>query len=261
MNEIFKRYEKKYILTNAQREMLLNKIGEHLVPDEYGPSTICNIYFDTNDHDLIRESMDKPFYKEKVRMRSYNTPGKDSNVFLEIKKKYDGVVYKRRITSSLHNIEDYVNNGINFDCNEQIKKEIDYCFKYYDLKPALFLAYDRVAFYDRDNKDFRVTFDTNIVSRDYDLKLESGVYGERFLKDDHYVMEVKCISGYPMWFVNILNELKIYPHSYSKYGTIYQESFEKEHDEFKYQKIETKNEVEKNTLSSGVIRKNVKAIA
>ncbi|MBQ9280103.1 MAG: polyphosphate polymerase domain-containing protein, partial [Clostridia bacterium] len=184
MQEIFKRVEKKYLLTKEQREKLLHKINEHLVPDEYGPSTVCNIYFDTDAHDLIRESMDKPIYKEKVRMRSYNVPEEDSKVFLEIKKKFDGIVYKRRITSELSNIEGYIENGTNFDCNEQIKKEIDYCFEYYDLKPMLFLSYDRVAFYDKDNHDFRLTFDTNLISRDYDLELEKGVYGEKILNDD-----------------------------------------------------------------------------
>ena len=105
MQEIFKRVEKKYILTKEKKEILLEKIKNHLVPDEYGESTICNIYYDTVNYDLVRYSIDKPVYKEKVRLRSYNVPNKDSEVFLEIKKKYDGIVYKRRISGKLEEIE------------------------------------------------------------------------------------------------------------------------------------------------------------
>lgn len=244
MQEIFKRVEKKYMVTEEQKKQILEKIHDYIRIDKYGPSTICNIYFDSESHDLIRASLDKPIYKEKVRMRSYNVPNEDTEVFLEIKKKFDGVVYKRRISSSLKSIENYLKYGTEVECNPQIKKEIDYCFEYYHLKPTLFLAYDRIAYYDKTNDEFRISFDTNIISREYDLALEKGVYGDKLIDDGTYIMEVKCSDGYPMWFVEVLEELKIYPHSFSKYGTIYEESFKKEkstvYAEAKYENEETR---------------------
>ena len=224
VQEIFERVEKKYVLTKEKKELLLEKIKNHLVPDEYGPSTICNIYFDSVNHDLIRDSMDKPIYKEKVRLRSYNVPTKDSNVFLEIKKKYDGIVYKRRVLGKLSDIESYIEKGKDFNCNKQILHELDYCFKFYKLEPMLYLAYDRIAYYDKDDKNFRITFDTNIVSREYDLKLESEIYGDLISDANTYIMEVKSNGGLPLWFVKVINELEIYPSSFSKYGKVYMTS-------------------------------------
>ena len=179
MQEIFQRIEEKYILTKAQKERLLEIVKDHLRDDEYGPSTVCNIYYDTKNKDLVRQSLDKPFYKEKIRLRSYNVPNKESTAFLEIKKKYDGIVYKRRIADSLEDIEEHLEDGKEIDCNKQIVNEIDYCFSMYKLEPAVFLAYDRVAYYDKDDSSFRLTFDTNIIARDYDLDLSKGVYGTK----------------------------------------------------------------------------------
>lgn len=227
MQEIFQRVEKKYILTKDQKDEFIKLVQDHLVDDEYGPSTICNIYYDNENNDLIRNSLDKPVYKEKVRLRSYNVPNKETTTFLEIKKKYDGIVYKRRITESLGNIEDHIENGEDLKCNKQILNEIDYCFKYYKLNPALFLAYDRVAYYDNQDKNFRVTFDTNIVARDYDLELEKGVYGEKYFDDGTYIMEVKCGGGLPFWFVSALEKVNAYPASFSKYGKVYSSNYEK----------------------------------
>ena len=225
MQEIFQRVEQKYILTKEQKEQFIQTVKEHLIDDEYGPSTICNIYFDNENNDLIRTSIDKPAYKEKVRLRSYNTPNKETKAFLEIKKKYDGVVYKRRIEETLDHIERHISDGNELNCNKQILNEIDYCFNYYKLNPVLFLAYDRVAYYDNEDKSFRITFDTNIVARDYDLNLEKGVYGKKYCDEDTYIMEVKCAGGLPIWFVKALEDINVYPASFSKYGRVYSTGF------------------------------------
>ena len=221
MQEIFQRIEEKYILTRAQKERFVRLTKEYLKDDEYGPSTICNIYFDNENNDLIVNSLDKPVYKEKVRLRSYNVPNKETKTFLEIKKKYEGIVYKRRITETLGNIEKHLSNGEDLNCNKQILNEIDYCFKYYKLNPALFLAYDRIAYYSKEDKSFRITFDTNIIARDYDLDLKKGIYGEKYCDNDMYIMEVKCSGGLPFWFIKALEEVKATPASYSKYGKVY----------------------------------------
>jgi SPX domain protein involved in polyphosphate accumulation len=222
MQEIFERIEEKYILTKAQKERLLELVKDHLKDDEYGPSTVCNIYFDNKNKDLVRTSLDKPFYKEKVRLRSYNVPNGNSTAFLEIKKKCDGIVYKRRIANSLDDIEGHIGEGREIDSNKQIVNEIDYCFRTYQLEPALFLSYDRVAYYDKDDSSFRLTFDTNITARDYDLDLSKGVYGTKYCDENTYIMEIKCAGGLPFWFLRALQEVKAYPGSFSKYGKVYE---------------------------------------
>ncbi len=225
MQEIFQRVEEKYILTKQQKETLYNLVKDHLKDDEYGPSTICNIYFDNINNDLVRTSMDKPFYKEKVRLRSYNVPNEQTTAFLEIKKKFDGIVYKRRIANKLNEIENHIEIGKQIDCNKQIVNEIDYCFDYYKLKPAMFLSYDRVAYYDKDDASFRVTFDTNIVARDYDLDLSKGIYGIKYCDENTYIMEIKCAGGLPFWFLRALQEVKAYPGSFSKYGKVFEAKY------------------------------------
>ena len=219
---IFDRVEKKYVLSKEQYEKIIKKLEGKMELDKYGFSTICNIYFDSNNYELIRTSLDKPIYKEKVRLRSYGIPTLESNVFLEIKKKYKGVVNKRRIEMKLKDAYEYIEKG-KTDKNSQIMNEIDYCFKRYNLKPVIFLAYDRYAYQGIEDKEFRVTFDFNIRSRNYDLRLEKGDYGEILTEEPEYVMEIKTLGSIPIWFVRILSELKIYPHSFSKYGEIYME--------------------------------------
>lgn len=227
MQEIFQRIEEKYVLTKAQKERLLELVKDHLRDDEYGPSTICNIYFDTKNKDLVRESLDKPIYKEKIRLRTYNVPNKQSMAFLEIKKKYDGIVYKRRISESLGDIENHIEDGTRINCNQQIMNEIDYCFKLYKLEPSVFLAYDRVAYYDKDDSSFRITFDTNLIARNYDFDLSKGIYGTKYCDENTFIMEIKCAGGLPFWFLRALQEVKAYPGSFSKYGKVYETNFER----------------------------------
>ena len=219
--EVFRRKETKYLLNQKQYDELNQLLKDHLKKDKYYESKICNIYFDTDNYDLIVKSLDKPFYKEKVRLRSYDVPNKDSVVFLEIKKKYEGIVGKRRIEIKLKDFYSYFESG-NLGNNNQISKEIDYCFKYYNLKPKMFIAYDRLSYYDKDNVNFRITFDKNIRSREDNLRLEFGDTGKLYFKENMYMMETKVLNSYPVWFSNILSKLKIYPISFSKYGSIFQ---------------------------------------
>ena len=217
MSEFFKRIEKKYELTTNEYIYIKNKIKEKMLEDEHGKSTILNIYFDTKNYDLIRHSISKPVYKDKIRLRSYNTPNENSNVFLEIKRKYEGVVSKRRINMKLKDF----NNFLNVKQNDQVKKELLYYFDLYNLEPKMFLSYDRVAYFMKEDRNFRLTFDNNIIARNYDLNLERGVYGDYILDTDKYMMEVKTTGAIPMWFVRILNELNLRPCNFSKYGEAY----------------------------------------
>lgn len=226
---IFERTEKKYLLTKKQYELLLKKSKEYIKVDKYGITSICNVYFDTEDSELIRTSIEKPLYKEKLRLRSYGVPTcEDSKVFLEIKKKFEGVVYKRRVAMSFKESEEYLNKGIKPQIgNEQIISEIDYIIGYYNLKPKLFLAYDRIAYTGIEDEALRITFDTNIRSRENELSLMAGSYGDNLLDNDTYLMEIKVNGGMPLWLVNLLTKLEIYPLSFSKYGNIYKQSIMK----------------------------------
>lgn len=221
MAEFFRRVEKKYIITKEQYMFLKKAIDDKLIEDIHGKSMICNIYFDSEKFDLIRHSITKPVFKDKIRLRSYNIPSLDSMTYLEIKRKYDGVVSKRRIEMTLKDFYKYLNNDKNENTDNQVKNELNYYFKHYNLKPTVFLSYNRRAYYDKENNDFRITFDSNILARDYDLKLEKGNFGTYILEKNKYIMEIKTLGAMPIWFVRLLDELKICPCGFSKYGEGY----------------------------------------
>lgn len=219
---IFKRYELKYLITQEQKGKILKAIEPYMVLDKYGRTTIRNLYFDTNDYRLIRRSIEKPEYKEKLRVRSYSQADSNSTVFIELKKKYKHVVYKRRLALT-------ENDAMCWLCSKdkkpqtQISKEIDYFLDYYKtLHPTVFLAYDREAYYTKEKSDFRLTFDDNIIFRTEDLSLKYEAYGVPILEDDLVLMEIKCSGGIPLWMTKILSENHIYKTSFSKYGTVYQ---------------------------------------
>lgn len=219
---VFKRYELKYLLTPAQKERILSAMGPHMALDQYGRTTIRNIYFDTDSYRLIRRSIEKPAYKEKLRIRSYQRASPDSTVFVELKKKHDSVVYKRRLSLSEAEAMDWVTGRMHCKAQTQISGEIDYFLSYYQtLHPVVFLSYDREAYYCTDGSDFRVTFDDHILCRQEDLSLESGVWGTPILEEGQILMELKCSGGIPLWMAHALSREHIYKTSFSKYGTAY----------------------------------------
>ena len=227
MADFFRRVEKKYVINKNQYEILQKAMQDKMLEDEHGKSTIYNVYYDTEQYDLIKHSITKPIFKDKVRIRSYNAPTQNSKVYLEIKRKYDGVVSKRRIETSLDKFYECFKSQKE-TAKGQVEKELTYYFKHYRLIPTMFLSYERNAYYEKENSDFRLTFDTNIIARDYDLQMEKGNYGTVILGKDNYVMEIKTLGAMPIWFVHLLNELNIYPAGFSKYGEAYQELILKE---------------------------------
>lgn len=222
-NFVFKRTEKKYLLSRQQYESLMKILRPYVKDDEYGKYTICNIYFDTDDYYLIRKSLEKPAYKEKLRLRSYGTAKDGDTVFLEIKKKYDGVVYKRRISLTLEQAEAYINGKTRLVPDSQIAKEIDYFFEHYSPKPKMFIAYDRQAFAGIDDEELRITFDTGIRSREELLTLRMDALTTPLFEDGTVLMELKAGDAMPLWLAHTLSDLKIYPTSFSKYGDIYKQ--------------------------------------
>ena len=220
---VFNRYEKKYLMPEAVYLELRERLQGEMQVDSYGLHTICNIYYDTPGQDLIRRSIEKPVYKEKLRLRSYGIPTMDSTVFLEIKKKYNEIVNKRRIPLTLAQAYDYVEQGIRPEQDSQILREIDFFLQRYPLRRSLYLAYDRVALFQRTQPQFRVTFDCGIRSRRMDMGLENGDRGAPLLPEGWYLMESKILGATPLWFSRLLSELEIYPVSFSKYGNCYRE--------------------------------------
>ncbi len=218
---VFQRIEKKYMLSREQYEALLVRITPYMAADEYGLSKICNIYFDTETDELVRASNEKPLFKEKLRLRSYGIPRREDTVFVEIKRKYAGVVYKRRISLPLCEAEDYLLRGVRPEQDSQILREIDYFLSFYRPEPKLYLAYDRTAWYGRQDAQFRMTFDSNIRSRRERLSLELGDEAEPLYDFPYQLLEIKAAGAYPLWLTEALTGLCIYPVSFSKYGTIY----------------------------------------
>ncbi len=232
--EVFNRYEKKYMLTARQYRQVCEAMSDHMVLDRYNEDKefyqISNIYYDTWDDELIRNSIEKPVYKEKLRMRSYGVPELEDKVFVEIKKKYDGIVNKRRTSMRLADAYSYLDGSMSMSevmadyqgINRQVLREIDYFKNVYALIPKVYLSYDRRAYFEKNDGDFRVTFDTNITTRRENVRLELGSFGSQLLPPDTYLMEIKISGAVPMWFAEIISRFNIYPVSFSKYGTEFQ---------------------------------------
>lgn len=219
---VFQRYELKFLLTEPQKARILPEIEKHMQLDKYGRTSIRNLYFDTDTYRLIRRSLEKPDYKEKLRIRSYGDTAPDTTVFVELKKKYNGLVYKRRLPMPEQEAMAWL-QGRSHAPNTQIAREIDYITGYYKtLHPTVFLCYMRQAYYARDGSDFRVTFDDNILCREENLSLCTAPYGTPLLSDGQVLMEVKCPGGIPLWMTSLLSREQLYKTSFSKYGTAYQ---------------------------------------
>lgn len=224
---IFKRYEKKYLISDQQYKLIRPKLNEYFKVDEYGKTTICNIYFDTPDYRIIRTSVEAPIYKEKLRLRSYGTPTEGDTVFIELKKKYNGIVYKRRVIAEYTDAVKYLYWQKLIDPQTQITKEIDWFIKFNkNLIPAMYISYDRIAMYGIEDKDLRITFDSNILWREEELWLQYGVWGKSLLEDGDKLLEIKMPGSMPVWLSHILDELEIYPTSFSKYGKGYEHLLE-----------------------------------
>lgn len=220
--EIFNRIEKKFLIDEAQHNAMTEAIEKYMFKDEYGDNAsylISNIYYDTQDDFLIKRSISKPHFKEKLRLRGYGRLNMESLVYLELKKKINGIVNKRRSPIRLCEAYHFIHTGempaFKAYHNQIVLREIQFFLKRYDVKAKTYLAYERRAY---KLEHFRVTVDTNIISRDYDLRLEYGLYGEALLTNGYFVMEAKTQYGLPLWFVDQLSHLKIYNRSFSKIG-------------------------------------------
>lgn len=222
----FKRYEVKYMLTPQQKTAVASAMKPYMELDKYRRTTIRNIYFDTENFRLIRHSLEGPVYKEKLRLRSYQTATDDSPAFIELKKKYRSVVYKRRIELPYSEAERCLIGGEPIPEESQIADEIEYFRSFYKgLRPAMFISYEREAFYSDDGSDFRVTFDENILYRTDDFSLKSEAYGTPILSPNATLMELKTSGAFPLWITKALTDAGIRKVSFSKYGVAYSREF------------------------------------
>lgn len=217
----FERTEKKYLLDAGQFDALSRRLADRMTIDQYGRHTICNIYYDTEDYQLIRTSIEKPEYKEKLRLRSYGTAKPGDPVFIELKKKSGGVVYKRRERLLLEEAERLLSRQAAPAQSSQILREIDWFLDLYQPSPKVFLAYDRIALYGNENPGLRVTFDDCIRWRTTALDLTMGDWGNPLLSQGSRLMEIKLCGSMPVWLAHALSECEIYPTSFSKYGEVY----------------------------------------
>ena len=220
----FKRYEKKYLLTPEQYEQMLRGMRPYVTADKYSHYTICNLYYDTDSYQLIRTSLEKPVYKEKLRMRSYGVQPDTGNVFIEIKKKYEGVVYKRREVMDAASAFRYIHGGHKPVRDTQICREIDHFMNTYHPEAKVFIAYDREAWAGTDIPDLRVTFDTRLRARTTDLDLRVSDAGLPILPPEQILMELKIPGAAPLWLARLLSENNIFPVSFSKYGAWYRQT-------------------------------------
>jgi hypothetical protein len=225
--ETFKRYEIKYLIDETKFKKLSQRLQDKLTVDQYGKTTICNIYFDTPDHLLIRTSLEKPVYKEKLRLRSYGTPSEGDTVFVELKKKYKGVVYKRREKMEISMAEHFLYDQIAPCRSSQIMNEINWFINsYQDLIPSMYISYNRIAMYGLEDSKLRITFDSNILWREEELWLGCGTWGNSILEEGQRLMEIKISGSMPIWLSRLLSEMEIYPVTFSKYGKGYQQSLQ-----------------------------------
>lgn len=255
--EVFNRYENKYMIDTKTFFKIRDRISNYCELDDYniGNKTykITNIYYDTDDNHLISTSLKKPTYKEKLRIRSYESVTSDSKVYIEIKKKVKGLVNKRRSGINLGEAYKFLETGempvITNGMNKQVLKEVKYILEQHKLIPKLYLSYDRLAYFAEGQHDLRISFDTNILSRRTDLKLEFGSFGEQLLDHEKWLMEVKSEISIPVWLAKMLSEYKVYPTSFSKYGKEYKRHIMRESKSFVYTLDRENEKVEQEGLA------------
>lgn len=235
----FERHEKKYLIDAGQTQKLLSHLHSYMEVDMYGRHTICTLYFDTEDYAVIRRCQERPQFREKLRLRSYGVPAADSTVYLELKKKFNGITYKRRAPFCLHELNQILDN-ISFSeenphldsgiarHSDQISGELGWYLAQQPLRKKVLICNDREAYVGKADPDLRITFDSNIRWRTNRLSLEDGDDGELLLDADSSLIEIKTKQALPLWLVKILSDLKIYPLSFSKYGTVYQQLLSRE---------------------------------
>lgn len=232
----FKRIETKYIVAKDDVKDLIKDLKEYVVEDDYPTSTISNIYFDTENFDVIQDALAKQHRREKIRMRTYiEKPQADSPVFLEVKSKdEEGIGHKFRLVATSQAIINLITDG---KVDHQIQdpdlvQEIQRLRKRYGhrLEPRMFIYYDRLSLKEKKSiqgypyQKIRVTIDQNLVFRDQAVSLFDGKKGEPLLEDDFVIMEIKAPGQEPQWLKDLLEKYGLVKQKFSKYSCAYHKS-------------------------------------
>ena len=223
---VMKRYELKYVVSPEQTAFLREKLQGHMEVDEFGLTSIASLYYDTPDYRLIRASVEKPPFKEKIRLRSYGLATETSPVFLELKRKFDGIVYKRRVKTTIPLVKRFFEGEGDICAGGQINSEITTFRDHYKtLVPACLIIYDRTAYFEPGG-DLRLTIDGNPRYRTENLDLTTSMEGISLLPEGYNILEIKVQNAMPLWLTAILSEGKIYKNSFSKYGEAYKQQMQ-----------------------------------
>ena len=223
----FKRYEAKYKIKQIKQKAFLAAISEYIEPAKFRKYMVQNLYYDTEDWEVIRQSIEKPLYKEKMRLRYYgNKPynkrtGEDTSLFLEMKKKYMGEVYKRRIEIPVEKLYGKDIRDVVADEPSQISQELAFYLQTNPVSEKLYISYQREAYTGVKEKDLRITFDTEVQYRLEELSFQSTLKGRSPLSPETVILEIKTQEGIPLWLTNALSEYKIFPVTFSKCGICY----------------------------------------
>ena len=223
MQSIFKRYEKKYLITVEQSIILQQIMSQYMVPDQHDEYLVQNLYYDTDRWDIVQTSINKPLYKEKMRLRCYGEAHHKSEFYLELKKKYKGIVYKRRITIPAQSLVNSSVHTVVSETQSQISRELDFYFRENEIAEKIYISYQRIAFVGKEAKELRVTFDADIRFRLGDLIFSNSTDGQHILSEDKMIMEIKTPVGMPLWMASALTENNIFPTAFSKFGICYTE--------------------------------------
>ena len=220
---VMQRVEMKYLLNAEQTEYLRERLNGHMEVDRYGKTSIASLYYDTPNYQLIRASVEKPLFKEKIRLRSYGIATEESPVYLELKRKAYGIVYKRRVETTIPLVHKFFSGEGDICAPGQINREITVFRDHYKtLVPSCMIIYDRTAYYEPDG-DLRLTIDENPRYRLTDLTLTKSMEGISLLDEGYTILEVKVQEAMPMWLCNILSSGRINKGSFSKYGEAYRQ--------------------------------------
>lgn len=227
VQEVFQRIEKKYMLDDDQYKALKKALDGYMILDQYGLSTINSIYFDTDSCLLVRRSLEKPVYKEKLRLRGYGRVTESSEVYAEIKKKYKGIVYKRRQPLTVPEAREWLYQGGRAPRDTQIARELEYMEDRYRPRPIVYIGYDREAYFGAEDSQLRLTIDSEMRFRTSELDLTKGSWGHPLIDRSQHLLEIKIPGAIPLWMVRIIEDLSIRPASFSKYGTCYEKFLSK----------------------------------
>ena len=222
MEENFARVETKYMLTLPQAEILqqgLFRRGFRRM--NFGSPRVQSLYYDSSDYRLIRASLERPAYKEKLRLRAYGDSGGLSKGYVEIKKKYNGVVYKRRTAMGLQEVSEALCLGRLPAEAGQVGREASWMLQHYGLVPAAVITYDRDAWFCETDPGVRITFDRNLSFRRRFLDLNACVPGLPLLREDLRLVEIKTNGTCPLWLARLLYEASAQRTHFSKYGLAY----------------------------------------